>query len=105
MGGSSSTSYTFYVAATSGYITAPPPYTHVYSVGGPTGEVHAINASSGGLGREIQQMLFVPENDLGQANKTGAALVSVFLILYYIKTKCGVLATYFVAIGKWFSLH
>lgn len=81
MGSSSDTSYTLYIAATAGYISVPPPYTHVYSVGGPTGEVHAINASSGGLGREIQQVLFVPESDLGQANKTATALVSAFLVL------------------------
>ena len=67
-------------AATSSYISLPPPYTHAYSVGGPTGEVHLLDdgnsASAGALGPKIQQILFVPAHELPEADKTRAALVS-----------------------------
>jgi carboxy-cis,cis-muconate cyclase len=63
------------------YISAPAPYPYLYSVGGPTGEVHAINASSGGFGEQVQQLLFVPENELKQPDQTGGA-VSIFPLLF-----------------------
>jgi carboxy-cis,cis-muconate cyclase len=75
---------TFHKAAISGYIAIPPPSHYLYSVGGPTGEVHIINASSGGVGQEVQQVLFVPEDDLEQADKTPGALVSFFPIIYLL---------------------
>jgi carboxy-cis,cis-muconate cyclase len=62
-------------AATSSYISLPPPYTHIYSAGGPSGEVHLVNPSSGGFGEKVQQVLFVPEVELEGADKTRVALV------------------------------
>lgn len=62
-------------AATSSYVTVPAPYTHVYSAGGPTGEVHGIDEVTGGLSEKIQQILFVPEYELENADKTRVALV------------------------------
>ncbi|KAG6871825.1 hypothetical protein C0995_016114 [Termitomyces sp. Mi166 len=61
-------------AATSSYITIPPPFTHAYSAGGPTGEVHTIDPVSGALSTKVQQLLFVPEDQLENADKTRAAL-------------------------------
>ena len=71
----------FVVAATSSYISIPPPYTHLYSAGGPTGEVHAVDPSSGGFGEKVQQILFVPDDELLQADKSRTALVSHFVVL------------------------
>ncbi|KAF9256248.1 hypothetical protein L218DRAFT_1081450 [Marasmius fiardii PR-910] len=62
------------ITATSSYISLPPPFTHLYSVGGPTGEVHAVNSSHGGFGDKLQQILFVPEDELEDADKTSVAL-------------------------------
>ncbi|KAF8228399.1 putative isomerase YbhE [Tricholoma matsutake] len=58
------------ITATSSYITIPPPYTHIYSAGGPTGEVHQVDQATGGFGDQIQQILFVPEDELESADKT-----------------------------------
>lgn len=69
-------------AATSSYITVPPPFTHVYSAGGPTGEVHAIDPTTGGFGEKLQQILFVPEDKLESADKTRVALVRREAFLY-----------------------
>jgi hypothetical protein len=69
------------LAATSSYISIPPPYTHLYSAGGPTGEVHAVDPSSGGFGEKIQQILFVPDDELLQADKSRVALVSHLVVL------------------------
>jgi carboxy-cis,cis-muconate cyclase len=57
-------------------VSIPPPYTHVYSAGGPTGEVHVIDTTSGGFGEKVQQILFVKEEDLEGADKSPVALVS-----------------------------
>ncbi|KAG7095235.1 hypothetical protein E1B28_006009 [Marasmius oreades] len=62
------------ITATSSYIILPPPYTHIYSAGGPTGEVHTVDSSHGGFGAKLQQLLFVSENELEQADKTRVAL-------------------------------
>ncbi|KAK7049842.1 hypothetical protein VNI00_005272 [Paramarasmius palmivorus] len=62
------------ITATSSYIVLPPPYTHIYSAGGPTGEVHNVDPSTGGFGEKIQQILFVPEDELPDADKTRVAL-------------------------------
>ncbi|KAF8955027.1 Lactonase, 7-bladed beta-propeller-domain-containing protein [Flammula alnicola] len=62
------------ITATSSYITVPPPYTHAYSVGGPTGEAHLIDPKTGGFGKKVQQILFVPESELENADKTRVAL-------------------------------
>ena len=66
------------IAATSSYISLPPPYTHFYSAGGPTGEVHLVDPLTGGFGEKVQQVLFVPENELEEADKTRVALVRVY---------------------------
>jgi carboxy-cis,cis-muconate cyclase len=67
------------ITAVSSYITVPPPFTHAYSAGGPAGEVHVIDDTTGELGTKIQEILFVPEDQLEQADKTKVALVSVSL--------------------------
>jgi hypothetical protein len=84
-------------AAISSYITIHENY--IYSIGGPTGEVHAapdpnINSNSGsgsevqdgtgdqdagnvnGFGRKLQETVYVPEDMLGGWEKTNKALVS-----------------------------
>ncbi|KAH9475999.1 Muconate cycloisomerase 1 [Psilocybe cubensis] len=62
------------ITATSSYITIPQPYTHAYSVGGPTGESHSIDATTGALINKTQEILFVPEDQLEAADKTRVAL-------------------------------
>ncbi|KAF9552352.1 putative isomerase YbhE [Agrocybe pediades] len=62
------------ITATSSYLTIPAPYTHVYSVGGPTGESHLIDPDTGGFGEKVQEILFVPEHELEKADKTRVAL-------------------------------
>lgn len=62
------------ITATSSYITVPPPYTHTYSAGGPTGESHLIDKTSGGLGEKVQEILFVSPEALSKADKTRVAL-------------------------------
>ncbi|KAF8626874.1 hypothetical protein AX15_004648 [Amanita polypyramis BW_CC] len=61
------------ITATSSYISIPPPYTHIYSTGGPTGEVHLLDAS-GTFGNKIQEFLFIPDHQLPTADKTRIAL-------------------------------
>lgn len=63
------------ITATSSYIAIPAPYTHVYSTGGPAGEVHLLNHPSGAIGSKIQEFLFVPDDQLSNADKTRTALV------------------------------
>ncbi|TFK19601.1 3-carboxy-cis,cis-mucoante lactonizing enzyme [Coprinopsis marcescibilis] len=62
------------ITATSSYINIPPPYDYIYSAGGPTGEVHEWDPTTGGFGRKVQQFLFVPEEELDKADKTRVAL-------------------------------
>lgn len=62
-------------AATSSYISLPPPHTHLYSAGGPSGEVHAVDGATGGFGAKVQEVLFVPREALAAADKTRVALV------------------------------
>ncbi|KAG5645661.1 hypothetical protein DXG03_005498 [Asterophora parasitica] len=62
------------ITATSSYINIPPPFTHVYTAGGPTGEVHVIDQETGGFGEKLQQVLFVPDEELEKADKTRVAL-------------------------------
>jgi len=51
-------------------------------MGGPTGEVHALDARSGGFGDKIQEVLFVPREELAGADKTRVALVRRHFSLY-----------------------
>jgi len=76
-------------AATSSYITIPPPFTHIYSAGGPTGEVHALDPVSGGFGDKLQQVLFVAEDELDAADKTRVALVCFSSLTKASKTADG----------------
>ncbi|KAF9474660.1 putative isomerase YbhE [Pholiota conissans] len=62
------------ITATSSYITVPPPYKYAYSMGGPTGEVHHIEPDTGGLEEKVQEILFIPEDELEKADKTRKAL-------------------------------
>ncbi|TFK70258.1 hypothetical protein BDN72DRAFT_552384 [Pluteus cervinus] len=61
------------ITATSSYTVIPHPYTHIYSMGGPTGEVHEISPA-GAFGSKIQEVLFVPGDQLESADKTRVAL-------------------------------
>lgn len=54
------------IAAISSYISIPSPHTHVYSAGGPSGEVHTLS------GTKTQQFSFV--DDLEGADKSRKAL-------------------------------
>lgn len=63
-------------AAVSSYITVPPPFTHIYSTGGPSGEVHLVDQETGGFGEKVQEFLFVKEDELESADKTRVGLVS-----------------------------
>ena len=45
-------------------------------MGGPTGEAHLVDKNTGGFGQKLQEILFVPESELSQADKTRVALVS-----------------------------
>jgi carboxy-cis,cis-muconate cyclase len=47
----------------------------VYSAGGPTGEVHAIDGATGGFGRKLQELLFVQSEELSSVDKSRKALV------------------------------
>ncbi|KAF8656646.1 hypothetical protein AX16_002451 [Volvariella volvacea WC 439] len=62
------------ITATSSYITVPPPYTHMYSMGGPTGEAHFIDRTTGAISDKLQEVLFVPPDQLAKADKTRIAL-------------------------------
>lgn len=83
-------------AAISSYITIT--NTHIYSIGGPTGEVHAKPCSSSsasssaaaaaaaaagttGFGEKVQEVLFVPEDELEGWDKTNKALVSACVVV------------------------
>lgn len=65
------------IAAISSYITLT--NSHIYSIGGPTGEVHAKpdETSTTGFGEKVQEVLFVPEGELEGWDKTNKALVSL----------------------------
>ncbi|KAF9044196.1 hypothetical protein BJ165DRAFT_1347954 [Panaeolus papilionaceus] len=62
------------ITATSSYIAIPPPFKRAYSVGGPTGEVHDLDPVDGAFGSKLQEILFVPEDQLETADKTRVAL-------------------------------
>ncbi|KAF5383900.1 hypothetical protein D9757_007365 [Collybiopsis confluens] len=64
----------FPITAVSSYITLPPPYTHIYSMGGPTGEAHSLSTQTGSFAEKVQEVLFVPAGDLAEADKTRKAL-------------------------------
>lgn len=63
-------------AATSSYLHVSPDYPCIYSAGGPTGEVHAINPETGGFGKKLQEMTYMSRKELETADKTRIALVS-----------------------------
>lgn len=60
------------ITATSSYIATLD--SHAYSMGGPTGEVHALDPTSGVWGQKIQEVLFVEPDELEEADKTRQAL-------------------------------
>ncbi|KAJ7844391.1 hypothetical protein B0H14DRAFT_996426 [Mycena olivaceomarginata] len=63
------------ITATSSYITVPPPYTHIYSAGGPSAQVHALPpAGTPGFGPHAQEIKFVPQAEWDAADKTRKAL-------------------------------
>ncbi|KAJ7206456.1 hypothetical protein C8J57DRAFT_1099681 [Mycena rebaudengoi] len=63
------------LSATSSYVTVPPPYSHIYSAGGPSAQVHAINPDPAhGFGKHVQEVLFVKEDEWDAADKTRKAL-------------------------------
>lgn len=62
-------------AAISSYISLRDSY--AYSIGGPSGEVHALSEERG-FGAKVQELLYVPPDDLADADKTRKALVRRF---------------------------
>ena len=60
------------IGATSSYITITDGF--IYSIGGPSGEVHLINAD-GGFGRRVQELLYVPPKEYALADKSRKAIV------------------------------
>ncbi|KAJ7124367.1 hypothetical protein C8R44DRAFT_980667 [Mycena epipterygia] len=60
------------ITATSSYITVPPPYSHIYSAGGPSAQVHALDDP--GFGPHVQEIYFVPQGEWAAADKTRKAL-------------------------------
>ncbi|KAJ6583955.1 hypothetical protein DFH09DRAFT_1143859 [Mycena vulgaris] len=63
------------ITSTSSYITVPPPYSHIYSAGGPSAQVHALPpAGSPGFGPHVQEVYFVPQSEWDSADKTRKAL-------------------------------
>ncbi|KAJ7198769.1 hypothetical protein GGX14DRAFT_373657 [Mycena pura] len=63
------------ITATSSYITVPPPFSHLYSAGGPSAQVHALPTAGGaGFGSHVQEIYFVPEAEWAAADKTRKAL-------------------------------
>lgn len=65
-----------HAAATSSYIQVSPDSSYVYSAGGPTGEVHAVEIATGGFGTKLQELLYVDKDKLATEDKTRVALVS-----------------------------
>jgi carboxy-cis,cis-muconate cyclase len=49
--------------------------------------VHLVDPSSGGFGEKVQQVLFVPEDELEAADKTRVALVRDFFSSYYLNAR------------------
>lgn len=94
------TNYSPISAATSSYIDVPPPFTHIYSVGGPTGEVHLIDEHTGGFGKKAQEILFVPEDELPKADKTRVGLVSNSAVFKLYPSQHEFLT---LAVANWFS--
>ncbi|KAI5477033.1 hypothetical protein MNV49_006909 [Pseudohyphozyma bogoriensis] len=62
------------LTATSSYIQVSPFQPRIYSAGGPTGEVHEVDPATGGFGKKLQELLYVPEDELEAADKTRVAL-------------------------------
>ncbi|KAK0203127.1 Lactonase, 7-bladed beta-propeller-domain-containing protein [Desarmillaria ectypa] len=60
------------ITATSSYIATLD--SHAYSMGGPSGEVHDLDPTSGVWGQKIQEILFVEPHELEEADKTPKAL-------------------------------
>ncbi|KAF7303741.1 Muconate cycloisomerase 1 [Mycena indigotica] len=67
------------ITATSSYITVPPPFSHIYSAGGPTAQVHTVD-SHRGFGPHLQEIYFVAEEEWETADKTRKALVISLLL-------------------------
>ncbi|SCV68749.1 BQ2448_870 [Microbotryum intermedium] len=62
------------IRATSSYIQVSPIQPRIYSAGGPTGEVHEIDEKTGGFGKKLQELLYVPKEELETTDKTRVAL-------------------------------
>ncbi|KAK4691747.1 hypothetical protein P7C70_g9278, partial [Phenoliferia sp. Uapishka_3] len=63
------------ITATSSYIqVSEDTPSRIYSAGGPTGEVHSIDEKTGGFGEKLQELLYVPKDELESADKTRVAL-------------------------------
>lgn len=60
------------ITSTSSYITMNDQI--LYSVGGPTGEVHRLDKENGSIEEKIQEILFVPQSDVINEDKTRKAL-------------------------------
>ncbi|KNZ48897.1 hypothetical protein VP01_533g5 [Puccinia sorghi] len=63
-------------AAVSSYITSK--HSLLFSVGGPTGEIHRLNPDTGAIEQKLQELLFVPNEALRHEDKSRKALVQLF---------------------------
>ena len=51
---------------------------YAFSAGGPTARINQLDAD-GGIGKQVDEMLFVPQDDLKNVNKTRASVVSRYI--------------------------
>lgn len=56
-----------------------------YTAGGPGARINAL-AEDGGIGEEIQEMLYVPKESIDEVDKTRAAVVSLGSSNLYMAT-------------------
>lgn len=61
-------------ASSSCYISDDGEY--AFSAGGPTAHIHAIS-ENGGIGEQIDELLFIPEQEIPNVDKTRNAVVSL----------------------------
>lgn len=60
------------ITAVSSYITSK--HSLLFSVGGPTGEIHRLNPDTGAIEQKLQELLFVPNEALRHEDKSRKAL-------------------------------
>lgn len=56
--------------------------------------MHRVDPLSGGFGKKVQEVLFVPEHELEKADKTRVALVCIFLCNYELVNSAHLSSSY-----------